>query len=213
MKKFINYLLIAFIGIACDKIEDPWGDVIPSTLSAYTPEFGSNTSNTRSSGLWEDQPESWDGPASIETRTFAIPNPSASNKYIQYWSQGDAISLFFTTQNLKYVLYDFGDTSDYGHFQLAGNSVSGENLSTGYYYSVYPYKEDTEMYDDGIVTYTFPETQHYNGDSYANGENGMIARVGVDDWNLQEPDKCDLYFQNFCSYLELRLYTDKGVTK
>ena len=204
MKKFIYYtlsILIAFIGISCDKIEDPWGDVIPPTLSAYTPEFGSKTSDTRSSGLCEYQPESWDGPASIETRTYAIQNPSDPGEYIQYWSDGDAISLFFTTANLQYQLSSFeNNQKDYGHFHLVGSASEGSSLTGDYYYSVYPYKESTSInYESGVITYNFPKNQNYSLlDSYSKDENGMVAR---------EPKNGDnvLYFQNFCSYLQLRL--------
>ena len=208
MKKFIYYIiyiLIAFIGISCDKIEDPWGEVIPPTLSAYTPEFGSKTSDTRSSGLWEYQPENWDGPASLETRTFAIQNPSVSDEYIQYWSMNDAISLFFTTANLQYQLSSFKDDdndgySDYGHFELVGSASEGTQLTGNYYYSVYPYKESTSInYESGVITYNFPKNQHYVYDSYSKDENGMVAR------EPKEGGDNVLYFQNFCSYLQLRL--------
>lgn len=211
MKKFIYYIiyiLIAFIGISCDKIEDPWGEVIPPTLSAYTPEFGSKTSGTRSSGLCEYHPESWDGPASIETRTYAIQNPSVSDEYIQYWSNEDAISVFFTTANLKYQLSSFKDEqNDYGHFHLVGSASEGTQLTGNYYYSVYPYKESTSInYESGVITYNFPKNQNYNLDSYSKDENGMVAREPKDGDNV-------LYFQNFCSYLQLRLITNEDQPK
>lgn len=215
MKKFIYCALIVLIAISCDQTEAPgegaWeGMPVPKTLFAYTPEFESQGSKSRA--LPEYLPESWDKSEMANTRTYAVINPDEADEYIQYWSSGDAISVFFTTANLKYTLTGFKDNEqDYGLFQLSGEEVSGDELTTGYFYSVYPYKEDTEMFDDGIVAYTFPQTQHYNaelnGDSYFNGENGMIAR------ELQSEYDEVLYFQNFCSYLQLRLVTDDGTPK
>ena len=221
INRYLYCAVLALVAISCDKIEDPWKNplVVPQTISAYTPEFGTQSSETKSNGLWEYQPESWDGPTNIQTRTYAVfedgtydPENKKYGEYIQYWSEGDAISLFFTTQNLKYQLYGFGEKEDYGYFELVGENTLGDELSTGYYYSVYPYKESTEIYE-GIITYTFPEIQHYNGDSYANGENGMIARVSEQEWDLEAPGKVDLYFKNFCSYLQLRLATNSDITK
>ena len=209
MKKFIYCALIALITISCEKNEIPGENflVIPKNLSAYTPEFDSQATGTKSRALMQYLPESWEESNTPNTRTYAVIDQSNTNEYIQYWSAGDAISVFFTTANLKYTLSDFKDNEqDYGYFQLVGESISGDPLTTGHFYSVYPYKEDTEMYDYGCVTYTFPETQHYSGDTYANGENGMIAIEPVETDNI-------LYFQNFCSYLQLRLVNDEGAPK
>lgn len=216
INRYLYFAIIALIAISCDKIEDPWKNslVIPQSLSAYTPEFGSQTSATRSRGLWEYQPESWDGAANIETRTYAVMDQANTGEYIQYWSEGDAISVFLTNANLKYQLSSFEDENkdgdleeDYGHFQLVGNASDGMALTGDYYYSVYPYKENTSInYENGVITYNFPKNQHYNDDSYSDEENGMVAR---------EPKNGDgvLYFQNFCSYLQLRLITSEDQPK
>lgn len=201
MKKIIYCTLIALITISCNRPNKPL--VIPTSFNAQTPAPSSNPNRSRLA--WEDQAESWDG----NTRTYAVVDPTNPNEYFQYWSAGDAISVFFTTQNSKYILQSIKseDKKDEGIFELAGEAVSeGTEFEDDFFYSVYPYKESTEIDKYGIVTYTFPETQHYNEDSYANGENGMIAI---------EPKETDeiLYFQNFCSYLQLRLAADPGEHK
>lgn len=198
MKKFIYCLLIALIAISCNEPDKPI--VIPTSFNAQTPAPNSNRAAR------EYLPESWDDSETSNTRTYAVVDPNNSAEYFQYWSEGDAISVFFTTANSKYVLQGYINEKDEGIFELAGEATEGEEFYDDYFYSVYPYKESTEIYEDGIVVYDFPEIQHYNGDSYANGENGMIAI---------EPKETDelLYFQNFCSYLQLRLVSDEGKTQ
>ena len=219
MKKLIYCVLVALIAVSCNQTEDPGGNswedkpvVIPKTLSACTPMFDSQDVNSKGRAMTESLPESWEESDMPNSRTYAVVDQANAGEYIQYWSEGDAISVFFTTANLKYTLTGFkANELDYGFFQLAGEEISGDELTTEYFYSVYPYKEDTEMYDWGCVTYTFPATQHYNtelnGDSYFNGENGMIAK------ELQSEYDEVLFFQNFCSYLQLRLFNDEGTPK
>ena len=208
MKKFIYCALIALIAVSCDQTEGPGGIdipiVIPQTFYAQTPlpEPGSRA-------VSEIQLEGWeDDSVAVNTRTYAVVDPANASEYYQYWSEGDAISLFFTTQNLQYVMKSYKDgTQDIGKFELVGSATQGATLSSDYYYSVYPYKANTSINKRGVVTYDFPSIQHYSGDSYANGENGMIAiepMAGTDSV---------LYFQNFCSYLQLRLVADEGQPK
>lgn len=210
MKKFIYCVLIALITISCQKDEEPWENsfVIPQTLSAYTPELDSPNSDSKGRALCEDQVESWDESETVNSRTYAIIDPSNSGEYIQYWSEGDAISVFSTTANLKYGLPSLKNgENDYGHFQLVGDATQGMQLTTDDYYAVYPYKENTSInYESGEITYNFPKTQHYNGDSYANEENGMIAKEPKNDDGI-------LYFQNFCSYLQLRMTANESQSK
>lgn len=201
MKKIIYSVLVALITISCSQEEDSTMNTpltAPQTLYGQVPDFESRA-------LWEYQPESWDHTETINSRTYAVVDPTDPLQYFQYWSEGDAISVFFTNQNLKYTLTEFvNGEEDYGHFQLNGTAIDGMELETEDYFAVYPYKESTSInFHNGVVTYNFPKTQHYNGDSYANGENGMIAR---------EPKNGDgkLYFQNFCSYLQMRLVDSKS---
>ena len=210
MKKLIYCVLIALIAVSCNQAEGLKENsivVIPKNLSACTPEFDSQDVNSKSRAMAENLPESWEESDMPNSRTYAVVDQANAGEYIQYWSENDAISVFFTTANLKYTLTGFKENEqDYGYFQLAGEEITGGVL-TDYFYSVYPYKENTEMFDFGYVAYTFPANQHYNGDSYFNGENGMIAK------ELQSEYDEVLFFQNFCSYLQLRLFTDEGTPK
>ena len=209
MKRLLYCALIALLAVSCNENDEPMEPpvaplVIPKTFYAQAPLPDSKTR-----AAWECAPESW-GP---ETRTYAVVDPLDPNEYYQYWTEGDAISLFFTTKNLKYTLHNYRNGElDYGIFELEGKATKGDDLTTGCYYSVYPYKEDTYIYDYGDgniieIEYTFPEVQHYNADSYANGENAMVA--------IEPAATTDsiLYFQNFCSYLQLRLVNDTDLTK
>lgn len=206
MKKYIYCVLIALIAISCNKDEydDPSIEtpiVIPQTLFGQTPIFESRA-------VFDDQPVSWDDSETVDSRTYAVIDGDSAT-YTQYWSENDAISLFLTTANLQYEMKNYIDeTKDIGKFELVGSPSQGSKLSSDYYYSVYPYKNDTKISRKGTITFTFPETQHYRGDTYANGENGMIAIIPEEEWN--ENGSNTLYFKNFCSYLQLRLTSSKG---
>ena len=203
MKKYIYCALMALLCLACSKEDDPSMDdtpiVIPKTLYAQAPVFESRA-------LVEEQPISWDDSETVDSRTYAVEDEGGKT-YTQYWSEQDLISVFFTNKMHKYILTDLKDEDgdgnvekDYGIFQyVSGTTTNAMPLNT-YYYAVYPYKNNTSINAmTGLITYNFPNTQHYNGDSYANGENGMIAREPQDEYDEK------FYFYNFCSYLQLRL--------
>ena len=216
--RYIISAILALVALSCDKLRDdayfkyipiPAPEMISARISALEQAMKSS----RASGLIEDAPESWDDMEGVVTRTYAVADPNTIDpetgevgEYYQYWSEGDAISLFLTKANLKYVMNSYIDGNlDVGEFSLQGEKTESGEISTGYCYSVYPYKESTSISAKGKVTYEFPKTQHYSGDTYANGENGMIARatgVTIEDGVL--------YFQNFCSYLQLRLVATEG---
>ena len=214
MKKFIYCVLIALIALSCDKADDPLENtpiVIPKTLYAQA-----SVSDLNSRAVSEYQPEGWDDAETVDSRTYAVVDPDNASEYFQYWSPSNAISVFCTTKNLQYQMNSYKDgTLDIGKFELVGNASQGTTLTTNYYYGVYPYKETTEISKKGKVTYIFPETQHfnreYNGDSYSNGENGMIAIKAKNEW--KENENNTLYFKNFCSYLQLRLFTEESQSK
>lgn len=218
--RYFYWAVIALLAMSCEKVgNDPNVNrkpfSIPETISAYTPAFDTKTRSLQGGGLIEDAPESWDGTETVETRTYAVvdeatinPSTREAGEYYQYWSEGDAISLFFTRANLKYVMQSYKGSLDVGEFLIEGEPTEGNAISTGYYYSVYPYKQSTSISAKGKVTYEFPKTQHYSGDTYANGENGMIARARPEEVPTYE--KGVLYFQNFCSYLQLRLVATEG---
>ena len=209
IKRLLYCVIVALIAISCDENNNPWGNsssgasvIIPKTCLAQTP-----IPDSKSRAIGEAQAESWDDQEKPDTRTYAVVDPDNASEYFQYWSVGDAISLFLTTQNLQYKMQSYKDgTQDVGVFELVGAAVQGTALNSGgFYYSVYPYKESTSISKKGKITYNFPEIQHYNGDSYANGENGMVAIEPI-----EETDSI-LYFQNFCSYLQLRLVADENI--
>ena len=208
MKKYIYCALLALVAISCDK--DSWDDsydipiVIPKSFYAQTPVLDFSTRSVS-----ECQTESWDDSVTVNTRTYAVVDPANASEYYQYWNESDAISLFLTTKNLKYQMTShIVGAEDVGKFELAEAASSGKKLKTDYFYSIYPYKSGTTISQKGTVTYIFPETQHYSGDSYANGENGMLATIRQEEWD-EEGDNV-LYFKNFCSYLQLRLTSSKG---
>lgn len=218
--KYIICAIFALLALSCEKMEGD-GDidngpvVIPESISAQIPPFDSETKSFQGLGLIEDAPVSWDGEEPVLTRTYAVvddasidPNTGEAREYYQYWSSGDAISLFFTRTNLKYVMQSYSGSLDVGKFYIEGEPTAGSAISTGYYYSVYPYKESTSISAKGKITYEFPKTQHYSGDTYANGENGMVARARPEEVPTYEDGV--LYFQNFCSYLQLRLVATEG---
>lgn len=210
--------IIALFALSCDKViddsfinSDPIP--IPEKISAQIPTFDAETKSFRGGGFIEDAPESWDAADDVDTRTYAVPDQATitngeAGEYYQYWSEGDEISLFVTQANLKYRMESYtDDLRDQGVFHLVGSKTEGATINTNYYYSIYPYKENTTIDSYGEVTYEFPKIQHYSGDTYANGENGMIAvepKNGTDSV---------LYFQNFCSYLQLRLVAIEGQPK
>ena len=233
MKKYIYCAFIALITLACNQDDELSFDntslVIPDTFYGQTPVYN------KSRALTDVQPESWDDTENVNSRTYAVKdengekNPALGiqGEYFQYWSENDPISIFFTTQNLKYELksYKNDEDQDVGVFKIVGPKNKGYDIETGYYYSVYPYRENTQIDEFGYITYIFPETQHYNqhsneylenliqGDSYSNRENAMVA--------IEPKATTDsiLYFQNFCSYLQLQLvdslkqYTNKTIDK
>ena len=209
--------IIALFALSCNKaMDDSFVDngpiPIPEKISAHIPTFDSETKSLQGSGFIEDAPESWDAADDVDTRTYAVPDPETitngeAGEYYQYWSKGDEISLFVTQANLKYRMkaYTTG-LMDQGEFHIVDNKTTGETIETEYYYSVYPYKNNTTINYKGNVTYEFPGIQHYSGDTYANGENGMIAR------EPKNGTDSVLFFQNFCSYLQLRLVAQNGAT-
>ena len=210
MKKYVYCAIMALFAISCSQKEDILEEIVPDKPSDALVSFYAEIPRVESRAVWNTEFEYWDGLEPVNSRTYAVIDTENSSEYYQYWHEGDAISLFSTTQNLQYVL-ESGQDTDLGKFELSTNNnpTAGEDLSTGYYYSVYPYKEDTQITSDGQVTFTFPEMQEYNVDSYAKGANGMIAK------NESNATDNVYEFKNFCSYLQLRLtyHEDKEIDR
>lgn len=204
MKKFIYCTVIALITLACSQDDTLLTDVAfdaPKTIYGQIPQAESRASINY-------QPKSWsDMEMGIpNSRTYASVSPDNEKEYIQYWSPSDLISVFFTNKMEKYILTELGDENgdgdnekDYGRFELVDENVVPGKPLENYFYAVYPYKAKTSInYLNGDITFNFANEQHYCEDSYANGENGMIARI-------PQKGESTLYFQNFCSYLKLKI--------
>ena len=109
--KYINFVIIALLALSCDKVMDDTSFdnthvVIPEMISARIPALDSKTKSFQGGGFIEDAPESWD----VDTRTYAVPDKETIDsstgeigEYYQYWSEGDEISLFMTTDRKSVV--------------------------------------------------------------------------------------------------------------
>ena len=119
-----------------------------------------------------------------------------------HYNASDAISLFSTTKNSKYVFIGKqGDTS--GEFAKEGSqSVSGASL--GRSYAVYPYNRAVAITEQGEISTSLVSEQSYVENSVAKGANMMVAVT------TSESDR-HLSFKNLCSYISVDLY-GKDVT-
>ena len=129
MKRLLYCALVALIAVSCnendEQLDPPAAPlVIPKTFYAQAPLPDSKTR-----AAWECAPESW-GP---ETRTYAVVDPLDPNEYYQYWTEGDAISLFFTTRNLKYTLHNYQNGElDYGIFEHGYVFLFEHGINSGF---------------------------------------------------------------------------------
>lgn len=202
MKKYIYLLITVLIAASCDK-----ADVIQETPTDAPFKLSAKITRAESRAVWENQPLNWDGSEHVNSRTYAKPEGDGTQYYHQYWSVGDAISYFKGTQNLMYTSSKTDVNKDEVETHFNPPTVSpgdGYPLSTGYFYGVYPYKEDTKIDTDGTVTFTFPNEQEYCEDSYASGYNGMIGKHTNEDEILE--------FLNFCSYLQLQITASSDIS-
>ena len=112
------------------------------------------------------------------------------------WDNDDRITLFNKyTYNKEY--YFAGKTgSNSGTFKEVskGNVIVGNELD--YVYAIYPYREETEISNLGIITLNLPAEQSYKENSFGNGANTMVSAT----------TDTDLKFRNLCGYLVLKLY-------
>ena len=114
------------------------------------------------------------------------------------WHADDRVSIFDkNTYNQEYRFT--GKTgANAGAFEKVANSgfVTGNALSS--VYSVYPYKESTEISNQGVISVDLPATQSYSQNSFGLEANTMVS---VSSDNL-------LMFKNVGGYLRLSLYGD-----
>ncbi len=161
------------------------------------------------SSLHEDQPTVLfpENDQPVFHANFAEQSLTQLNKDIEFgWAANDQVSIF--TGNTRNKLYQFtGETGDNaGEFKYAGkNSFGfGDNLTANY--AIYPYSETTTIDENGVISYTWPETQAYAKNAIASGANVMVAATS-------SLDSHDLAFKNVGSFLRVSLYGEmQGVS-
>ncbi len=161
------------------------------------------------SSLHEDQPTVLfpENDQPVFHANFAEQSLTQLNEDIEFgWAANDQVSIF--TGNTRNKLYQFtGETGDNaGEFKYAGkNSFGfGDNLTANY--AIYPYSETTTIDENGVISYTWPETQAYAKNAIASGANVMVAATS-------SLDSHDLAFKNVGSFLRVSLYGEmQGVS-
>lgn len=123
------------------------------------------------------------------------------NEKIQLrWVNGDLVTIFEgTTRNQKYInLCETGENMAEFDYVKSGFG-SGNDLTPLRNYSIYPYTSTNRISEEGVLTYTFPQSQTYAANSFGPQANPMVAvTADADDTNLR--------FRNVGAYLRVRLY-------
>lgn len=123
------------------------------------------------------------------------------NEKIQLrWVNGDLVTIFEgTTRNQKYInLCETGENMAEFDYVRTGFG-SGNDLNPLRNYSIYPYTSTNRISEEGVLTYTFPQSQTYAANSFGPQANPMVAvTADADDTNLR--------FRNVGAYLRVRLY-------
>ena len=114
------------------------------------------------------------------------------------WNADDRVSIFNRTTYNRQYRFDGQDGDNSGAFKKVPTDDFVTSNPLEYVYSVYPYKEETKISNDGELTVCLPAEQTYREDSFGLGANTMIAVA----------DDNELMFKNLCGYLMLRLYGD-----
>lgn len=134
-----------------------------------------------------------ESPGQTETKAFV------DDQLRVLWDENDHVSIFDKyTFNREYRFT--GTTGDNaGTFDKieTGDFVTGNELDL--VYSVYPYREDTRIDNDGVLSVTLPARQAYRENSFGPGANTMVSCTDGD----------ELMFKNLCGYLMLKLYGDE----
>ena len=140
----------------------------------------------------------YDDPDSAEKSVYtASIDDAISRVYMDgdlslHYNSSDAISIFSTTANSKYVFVGTqGDTS--GEFVREGvQSSSGSTLSRSY--AIYPYNRSATITSDGVISSELAVEQSYVENSVSRGANMMAAVTS------SKKDR-HLSFKNLCSYV------------
>lgn len=132
-----------------------------------------------------------------ETKTYLDAN------YHTRWERNDTVSIFSTTDNLKYSYNHISQTS--GYFTKCDDSaIIGTALPA--HYSIYPYSANNSISADGIISFDVPSIQYYYG--YDSFESGACPMVAV----TKDKNDNHLRFKNICGFLRIPLY-GKGIIK
>ena len=119
------------------------------------------------------------------------------------WHADDRVSIFNKyTYNQQYRFT--GNTgANSGSFTKVPNDdfVTGNALNS--VYAIYPYKESTEISNQGVLTINLPAIQSYAENSFGVGANTMVS--------CSEGN--ELLFKNLCGYIMLKLYGDNVTVK
>ena len=117
------------------------------------------------------------------------------------WSVGDEITIFSNAEALQYKY--MGESDGSSVFEPVSSQISSATELTANY-AIYPYDGNTEISDDGKISYTIPVAQQYAENSFGLGANVMVAVT---------ENKADnfLVFKNLCGYFEFSLYGDVKV--
>ena len=133
-----------------------------------------------------------DHSANPETRVYADENLKV------LWDNDDRITLFNKYTYNKEYRFTGSTGANSGVFQEVntGEVITGNQLD--YVYAVYPYMEQTEISNSGVITLGLPAEQPYKEYSFGRGANTMVSAT----------QNTELLFKNLCGYLVLKLYGD-----
>lgn len=113
------------------------------------------------------------------------------------WPEGDAISVFRSVANEKFV---YNATN--AKFEKADNS--NPTAKTPYFYGIHPYSTiSSSVSSAGKVTTSIPSQQNYAAGSFNFAQLPMIA--------VAEKDATELEFKNLCGFLCVKIYGNAGI--
>ena len=112
------------------------------------------------------------------------------------WSKGDQLSIFDqSTWNGQYELKGEGGTNT-GEFKKIERTDYHAGMELPYVYAVYPYDEDNNVTNEGVISVTLPAAQTYAPNSFGPGD-ATMASIAVGK---------ELKFKNLCGFFAVSLY-------
>lgn len=143
-----------------------------------------------------------------EVFTTTLENMPVSRTHIdgtmtQLWDANDAISVFRSTNNERYLFRSAGGSSS-GLFSRDAANQLGIGDAIPRNYAIYPYSENYEYLGDDKIHIVLPAVQAYAPNSFASGCNPLIATTS---------DRLDnsLTFRNICGWLVVKIYGNTTV--